>query len=142
MLGQMQTKPLVISSLIEHAETYHGGTGIYSVNTGGGVEETTWGAIAANARRLGSTLSGLGLEPQARCATLAWNNRRHLEIYYGTSGAGFVCHTINPRLFPEQLVYIMNHAEDRFVLVVGRLRRAEALFLLRRKLVQQVPHRQ
>ena len=113
MLGQMQTKPLVISSLIEHAETYHGGTGIYSVNTGGGVEETTWGAIAANARRLGSTLSGLGLEPQARCATLAWNNRRHLEIYYGTSGAGFVCHTINPRLFPEQLVYIMNHAEDR-----------------------------
>lgn len=113
MLGQMMTKPLLISSLITHAETYHGGTEIVSVETTGGITQTTWAEIAANARRLGSALTGLGLEAQARCATLAWNNRRHLEIYFGTSGAGFVCHTINPRLFPEQLVYIMNHAEDR-----------------------------
>ena len=113
MLGQMMTEPLLISSLIDHAARYHGGAGIVSVNTGGGVEEATWGDVAANARRLGSVLTGLGLDSQARCATLAWNNRRHLEIYYGTSGAGFVCHTINPRLFPEQLVYIMTHAEDR-----------------------------
>jgi len=106
-------KPLLISTLIEHAARYHGGTGIWSVETGGGVVGTSWGEIAANARRLGSVLSAMGLEPQARCGTLAWNNRRHLEIYYGVSGAGFVCHTINPRLFPEQLAYIVNHAEDR-----------------------------
>ncbi len=113
MLGQMQHAPLLISSLITHAERYHGDTEIYSVETAGGVTTTTWGEVGANARRLASVLSALKLEPQARCATLAWNNRRHLEVYYATSGAGFVCHTINPRLFPEQLAYIMNHAEDR-----------------------------
>lgn len=117
MLGQMMTAPLLISSLIDHAATYHGATPIVSVNTTGGMEETTWGEVAANARRLGSALTKLGLEPQARCATIAWNNRRHLEIYFGTSGAGFVCHTINPRLFPEQLVYIINHAEDRVLFI-------------------------
>jgi fatty-acyl-CoA synthase len=117
MLGQMMTAPLLISSLIDHAETYHGATPIVSVNTGGGVEETSWKEVATNARRLGSALTKLGLEPQARCATIAWNNRRHLEIYFGTSGAGFVCHTINPRLFPEQLVYIINHAEDRVLFI-------------------------
>ncbi|MCB1343378.1 MAG: AMP-binding protein, partial [Pseudooceanicola sp.] len=113
MLGQMMSKPLLISALIDHAVRYHGGTEIWSVNTTGGTEATTWGGVAANARRLGAALTALGLEGQARCATLAWNNRRHLEIYYGVSGAGFVCHTVNPRLFPEQLVYILNHAEDR-----------------------------
>lgn len=129
MLGQMMTAPLLISSLIDHAARYHGDTRILSVNTGGGMEETTWRGVAANARRLGSALTAMGLEPQARCATIAWNNRRHLEIYFGTSGAGFVCHTINPRLFPEQLVYIINHAEDRvlfidetFVPLVAKLR--------------------
>ncbi|PJE35255.1 long-chain fatty acid--CoA ligase [Pseudooceanicola lipolyticus] len=114
MLGQMMTEPLLISSLIEHAARYHAETSIWSVDTtGGGVEETSWGEVAQNARKLGAVLSGLGLEPQARCATLAWNNRRHLETYYGVSGAGFVLHTLNPRLFPEQLIYIINHAQDR-----------------------------
>jgi fatty-acyl-CoA synthase len=113
MLGQMMHRPLLISSLIEHAESYHADTPIASVNTTGGVEHTNWGEVASNARRLGSALSKMGLAPQTRCATIAWNNRRHLEIYFGTSGAGFVCHTINPRLFPEQLVYIINHADDR-----------------------------
>ncbi|MFK7754409.1 MAG: AMP-binding protein, partial [Sedimentitalea sp.] len=113
MLGQMMTAPLLISSLIEHADRYHNATQIYSVETAGGVVETTWGQVAENSRRLGSALSKLGLDPQARCATIAWNNRRHLEIYFGVSGAGFVCHTINPRLFPEQLVYIINHADDQ-----------------------------
>ncbi len=117
MRGQMMNAPLLISSLIAHAERYHNGTEIISVNTSGGIEETTWGGVARNARRLGSALDRLGLEPQARCATIAWNNRRHLEIYYGVSGAGFVCHTINPRLFPEQLIYIINHAEDRVLFV-------------------------
>lgn len=117
MHGQMMTAPLLISSLITHAERYHNSTQIVSVNTTGGIEETTWGGVAANARRLGSVLTGLGLKPQARCATIAWNNRRHLEIYFGVSGAGFVLHTINPRLFPEQLIYVINHAEDEVLFV-------------------------
>jgi fatty-acyl-CoA synthase len=113
MLGQMMTQPLLISSLINHADKYHGQTEIYSVETDGTVTETNWAEVAGNARKLASVLTSLGLEPQARIGTLAWNNRRHLEIYYGTSGAGFVCHTVNPRLFPEQLTYIINHAQDR-----------------------------
>jgi fatty-acyl-CoA synthase len=117
MLGQMMTQPLLISSLITHAQRYHSGGQIYSVNTGGGVEETTWGQVGQNARALASALTALGLDPQARCGTIAWNNRRHLEIYFGVSGAGFVCHTINPRLFPEQLVYILNHAEDKVLFI-------------------------
>jgi fatty-acyl-CoA synthase len=117
MLGQMMSQPLLISSLIAHAERYHGGGGIVSVNTGGGVEQTTWGQVGQNARQLASALQGLGLEKHARCGTIAWNNRRHLEIYFGASGGGFVCHTINPRLFPEQLVYILNHAEDRVLFI-------------------------
>ncbi|APX11553.1 long-chain fatty acid--CoA ligase [Tateyamaria omphalii] len=117
MLGQMMNYPLTISSLVDHAARYHAETVISSVNTGGGVEETNWGTVGANSRRLGDALLKLGLEPQARCATIAWNNRRHLEIYFGVSGAGLVCHTINPRLFPEQLIYIINHAEDRVLFI-------------------------
>ncbi len=113
MLGQMMTAPLLISSLIDHAARCHGDTGIVSVETSSGVTRSNWREVAANARRLGSALSRMGLEPQARCATLAWNNRRHLEIYFGVSSAGFVCHTLNPRLFPEQLTYIINHADDQ-----------------------------
>ena len=117
MLGQMMSKPLLISSLIEHAERYHAQGEIHSVNTGGGIEETSWGQVARNARAMASALTALGLEPQARCGTIAWNNRRHLELYFGVSGGGFVCHTINPRLFPEQLVYILNHAEDKVLFI-------------------------
>ncbi len=113
MLGQMMTQPLLISSLIVHADRYHGQTEIISVETDGSVTESNWSQVSTNARKLASALTALGQDPQARIGTLAWNNRRHLEIYYGTSGAGFVCHTINPRLFPEQLTYIINHAQDR-----------------------------
>ncbi|WP_299864223.1 long-chain fatty acid--CoA ligase [uncultured Roseobacter sp.] len=117
MLGQMMTAPLLISALIDHAARYHGDTEITSVNTGGGHETTNWGTVARNAKQLASALQGLGLGPQTRCATIAWNNRRHLEIYFGVSGGGFVCHTINPRLFPDQLVYIINHAEDEVLFI-------------------------
>lgn len=117
MLGQMMTQPLLISSLVQHAERYHGDTEIWSVKTTGGLEETNWRAVAANARRVGSVLSKMGMEPQTRVATIAWNNRRHLELYFGVSGAGYVLHTINPRLFPEQLIYILNHAEDRVLFI-------------------------
>ncbi|SFD73564.1 methylmercaptopropionate CoA ligase [Sulfitobacter brevis] len=117
MLGQMMTQPLLISSLIAHAERYHAATPVISAKTAGGIEQTSWQQVAMNARRLASALTGLGLDPQARCGTIAWNNRRHLEIYFGASGGGFVCHTINPRLFPEQLVYILNHAADKILFI-------------------------
>ena len=117
MMGQMQTAPLLISSLIDHAERYHSETEIFSVSTDGSVEVVNWGSVARNARKMGSALTKLGLDPQTRVATIAWNNRRHLELYYATSGAGFICHMINPRLFPEQLIYIINHARDHVLFV-------------------------
>jgi fatty-acyl-CoA synthase len=117
MLGQMMTSALTIQSLVDHAAKYHAETEVYSVNTNGGVEETSWGQVGANSHRLGDALTKLGLEPQSRCGTIAWNNRRHLEIYFGVSGAGMVCHTINPRLFPEQLIYIINHADDKVLFI-------------------------
>ena len=113
MPSPMMYQPLTISSLIEHAERYHAGGEVVSVETSGGIERSTWGDVATGARRLASALGKLGLRQGDRCATIAWNNRRHLEIYFGVSGAGYVCHTINPRLFPEQLIYIINHASDK-----------------------------
>ena len=113
MAGTMMHQPLTISSLIEHAENYHNETEVVSVESDGTLARSTWQEIARNARRLASALLGLGLETGDRCATIAWNNRRHLEIYFGVAGAGLICHTINPRLFPEQLIYIINHAQDK-----------------------------
>ncbi|MCU5787016.1 3-methylmercaptopropionyl-CoA ligase [Alcanivorax marinus] len=113
----MMNQPLLISSQIRHAARYHADGEIVSVETAGGVHRTNWGEVERRARRLGSALQGLGLEHSDRVATLAWNNHRHLEIYFGVSGAGLVCHTINPRLFPEQLVYIFNHAEDKVLFI-------------------------
>ncbi|MBO9450386.1 long-chain-fatty-acid--CoA ligase [Tropicibacter sp. R16_0] len=115
MLGKMMHQPLTISSLIEHAGRYHGDTTVVSVETSGEVIHSTWGEVEANARKLAAALARLGLKTGDRCATIAWNNRRHLEIYFGVAGAGMVCHTINPRLFPEQLIYIINHAEDQIL---------------------------
>lgn len=117
MLGKMMDQPLLISSLIEHAARYHGGTEISSVETAGGIERTTYAAVEQNARQLASALAKLGLNAEDRCGTIAWNNRRHLEIYFGVSGGGYICHTINPRLHPEQLIYIVNHAEDRVLFI-------------------------
>ena len=113
MNGTMMEQPLLISSLIKHAAQYHGSTPVISVETDGSVTETNWRETEANARKLASALARMGLGQGDRCGTIAWNNRRHLEIYFGVAGAGFVCHTINPRLFPEQLIYIINHAEDK-----------------------------
>ena len=112
MFGKMMYQPLLISQLIDHADRYHGGTEIVSVETAGGTTLTNWSEVATNARKLASALSALGLKLGARCGTIAWNNRRHLEIYFGASGGGFVCHTLNPRLHPEQIVYVANDAED------------------------------
>jgi 3-(methylthio)propionyl---CoA ligase len=116
MFGTMMHKQLTISSLIEHAERFHAGTEIVSVETSGDVARGTWGTIAANARKLASALDKLGVDDGARVGTIAWNNRRHLEIYFGVAGSGRVTHTINPRLFPEQVTYIVNHAEDQVLM--------------------------
>ena len=113
MLGKMMDQPLLISNLIVHAARYHGATEVVSVETTGGIERADWSMLDANARRLASVLDRLGLKFEDRCATIAWNNRRHMEIYFCVAGAGLVCHTINPRLHPEQLIYIVNHAEDK-----------------------------
>ena len=117
MLGQMMQDRLLISSLVEHAGKYHSDTEITSVETDGSITRSNWREVSRNSRRLASALTKMGLEPSARCATIAWNNRRHLEIYFGVSGGQFVCHTINPRLFPEQLVYIVHHAEDEVLFI-------------------------
>lgn len=117
LLGRMMHQPLSVGSLIDHAARYHADTEIVSALTEGGFERTTWGEVGANARRIGSALRARGLEPGDRVGTLAWNNRRHLELYFGVPGAGMVCHTLNPRLSPEQLAYIINHASDRMLFV-------------------------
>lgn len=113
MLGQMMHQQLTISSLIAHAARYHATTEVVSVEGDGRIARSTWSGIEQRARRLASALETLGIEQGDRCATIAWNNQRHLEIYFGVAGAGMICHTINPRLFPEQLIYIINHAEDQ-----------------------------
>ena len=105
--------PLLIGDLIDHAAQWHGQTEVVSVALDGTKDRSTWADVGQNARRLAAALQGLGLGPSDRCATIAWNNRRHLEIYFGTSSAGFVLHTINPRLFPEQIEHVVADAQDR-----------------------------
>ncbi len=115
MLGQMQSQPLLISSLITHAERHHGSTEIVSRRVEGDIHRSTWGQIARRARQVANALDSLHLAFGDRVATLAWNGYRHLELYFGVSGTGRVLHTLNPRLHPEQLAWIVNHADDRAV---------------------------
>ena len=107
--------PLLISSLLRHADRCHGETEIVTRLTEGGLHRYNYREAHRRARRLARALQRLGAAPPDRVGTLAWNNHRHFELYYGTSGSGLVCHTVNPRLFPEQIAYIINHAEDRVV---------------------------
>ena len=116
MQGLMMNTPLLISSIAEHGAKYHGGREIVSVTADNPRHRYTYRECIGRARQLANALGKLGLSEGDRVATLAWNDYRHLEAYYGISGAGYVCHTINPRLFPEQLVFIINHAEDRWIL--------------------------
>ncbi len=113
MLGLMQNQPLLISSLIEFAERHHGEAEIVSRRVEGDIHRYTYRDLAARARRVANALDGLALEFSDRVATLAWNGYRHMEMYFGVSGSGRVLHTINPRLHPAQIAWIMNHAEDR-----------------------------
>lgn len=117
MLGKMMTYQLTIGAAIAHAERYHASTEVLGIETDGTLTRSSWAAVGARARRLGSALTKAGLKRGDRVATLAWNNLRHLELYFGTSAAGFVCHTINPRLFSDQLQFILEDAADRILFV-------------------------
>src|SRR5262245_20423770 len=115
MQGLMMDMPLLVSGLIEHADRFHGGTAIVSKNVDGSIHRSTYRDAHTRAKRVARALKSLGVGMHDRVATLAWNSFRHFEIYYGVAGMGAVIHTINPRLFPEQIVYIANHAEDKVV---------------------------
>ncbi|MBL4667298.1 MAG: long-chain-fatty-acid--CoA ligase, partial [Sneathiella sp.] len=115
MLGLIQDRPLLISSQIEYAGLNHGDVEIVSRSVEGPIHRTNYRNVNLRAKKLAQALDRLGVEFGDRVGTLAWNGYRHLEIYFGVSGKGSVCHTINPRLFPEQITYIANHAEDKVI---------------------------
>ena len=113
--GLMQEPPLLLSSVIEHAARQFGDVEVVSRETHGPLHRYTYQACAARARRLANALQSLGLAAGDALGTIAWNNHRHLETYYAVSGSGMILHTCNPRLHPQQLIYIINHAEDKAV---------------------------
>jgi acyl-CoA synthetase (AMP-forming)/AMP-acid ligase II len=115
MLGLMQDRPLLISTLIEHAARYHPTAEIVSRTCEGPIIRMTYADLAVRAAKLAKALLRLGIKPGDRVATLAWNTHRHMELYFAVSGIGAVLHTVNPRLFPTQIDYIINHAEDRIL---------------------------
>ncbi|MEJ2603571.1 MAG: 3-(methylthio)propionyl-CoA ligase [Gammaproteobacteria bacterium] len=115
MQGLMMQMPLLISSIATHAERFHGDSEIVSVTADNPLHRYTYRDCFRRSRKLANALERAGIGLGDRVATLAWNDYRHMEAYYAISGIGAVCHTINPRLFPEQLVYIINHAEDRLL---------------------------
>jgi len=116
MFGSMMDRPLLVSSLLEHAERQFGDSEIVSREKSGALHRYTFRDAARRARQLARALAQLGVKNGSRVASLAWNDHRHLEAYFGVSGSGAVLHTCNPRLHPEQLVYIVNHAEDEVLL--------------------------
>ncbi|RBP03043.1 fatty-acyl-CoA synthase [Roseiarcus fermentans] len=115
MLGLMQQRPLLISTLVDYAAKWHGDREIVSRDPEGAIHRSTYAEVALRAKKLARALDALGLREGDRVATLAWNTHRHLELYYGVTSSGRVLHTVNPRLFPEQLDYIIRHAEDGYV---------------------------
>jgi len=117
MLGVMSERPLLVSAILGHAAAYHRDTEIVSRSVEGTIYRHTYAEAERRSKRLARALLQLGIKPGERIGTLAWNTFRHFELYYGISGIGAVCHTINPRLFDDQIVYIVNHASDRLLFV-------------------------
>ena len=117
LTGNMMDFQLTINSVMRHGRSIYGKQEIISVTADNPLHSYTYEQAFDRASQLGSALAEMGLSPGDRVATLAWNDYRHLEAYYGISCSGLVCHTINPRLFPEQLIYIVNHAEDKVLMV-------------------------
>jgi acyl-CoA synthetase (AMP-forming)/AMP-acid ligase II len=112
MRGSMMGMPLLVSDLLRHADRHHGDTQIVSRRVEGDLHRYTYRESHTRARRAANALQALGLKPGDRVATLAWNGHRHFEIYYAVAGSGMVMHTVNPRLFPEQIAWILNDAKD------------------------------
>ncbi len=112
MQAEMMNMPLIVSSILRHAESVYGSNEIVSRLPEGGIWRYTYAEAASRSRRLANALIRLGVRHQDRVGTLAWNTHRHYELYYAVSGSGAIIHTVNPRLFPEQVVYILNHAGD------------------------------
>jgi fatty-acyl-CoA synthase len=115
MLGLMQDWPLLVHKIIDHAATYHAEREVVTRTVEGPIHRTNYGNIAHRARRVASALDRRGIKLGDRVATMAWNTHRHVESWYGITGVGAIYHTLNPRLFPEQLIYIVNHAADRAI---------------------------
>ncbi|HQF30244.1 MAG TPA: AMP-binding protein, partial [Hyphomicrobiales bacterium] len=117
MLGLMQDWPLLCHRVIDHAATYHGKREVISRSVEGPIHRTNYAEVRARSLKVAQRLDMMGMKLGDRIATLAWNTWRHLEAWYGILGIGAIYHTINPRLFPEQIAYIVNHAEDRMIFV-------------------------
>jgi len=115
MNGQMMRMPLLISSLIQHADRHHGDVQIVSRRVEGDIHRYTFRDCHRRARQMADALAGLGIDQGERVATIAWNGHRHMELYFAVSGSGAVLHTINPRLHPDQVSYMVDHAEDKIV---------------------------
>ena len=115
LFGQMMDSPLLISNILSSAARYHAQLEIVSRRAEGDIHRYTVVDLQVRAKKLAQALERLHLDAGSRIGTLAWNGYRHLEIYYGVSGSGLVCHTINPRLFSEQIAYIIQHAEDEII---------------------------
>lgn len=117
MLAQMMDRPLLISTLIAHAAKWHGDREIVTKTVEGPIHRYTWAECEVRAKKFAQALQKLGIKHGDRIGTLAWNTYRHVEAYYGVAGYGAVTHTINPRLFPEQLEYVVNHADDQYLAI-------------------------
>ena len=117
MLGLMQDWPMLIHKIIDHAASQHGKQEVVTRSVEGPLHRTTYGQVRNCSLKVAQRLVQDGVKPGDRVATIAWNTWRHLEAWYGITGAGAIYHTINPRLFPEQIVWIVNHAEDRMIMV-------------------------
>ena len=117
MLGLMQDYPLLVHTILDHAARNYGDQEIVTRAVEGGIRRCTYKDLHSHARRVAKALEQEGIQPGDRVATMAWNTDRHMEAWYGIMGMGAVCHTVNPRLFPEQIVFILNHAEDKILFV-------------------------
>ena len=113
LMGQMMSQPLLISSILDYAAKHYPSTEIVSRRVEGDLHRYTYRDCQVRAKKMANALGALGVDMGDRVATLAWNGYRHMELYYAVSGSGAVLHTVNPRLHPEQLAYIMGHAEDQ-----------------------------
>ena len=117
MLGLMQDWPLLLHRIIDHAANFHGERKVITRSIEGPIVETNYRQIRARALKVAQRLEKDGIKLGDRVATLAWNTWRHMEAWYGITGIGAIYHTVNPRLFPDQIVWIVNHAGDRMMFV-------------------------